>query len=200
MLQEVEYTVSGTYVLGIGGFKQRHQNAVEELYKSVNLNERQQIVNITTHSYLNIIVCGLVVHKKTTAKGTLIELLDGNKPVQSVESQQGTMPWVTANPEPQTAAPTLSHASAVRSNNFALISINPQWKSFTKKIAQKYNESQTFKPIYDFNEDGKLSVEELEYINYVVGHPGRASNKDVLFDMAHKDYENTVERLKNKNN
>ena len=76
--------------------------------------------------------------------------------------------------------------------------INHQWGASTKSIAKTYNNSHQVDAIYDFNEDGKLSEEELEYINYILCDSKKAPNKQKFFEMAHKDYVNTVGRIKKK--
>ena len=67
-----------------------------------------------------------------------------------------------------------------------------------KKIAKTYNDLHHVDAIYDFNEDGKLSEEELEYINYILCDNKKAPNKQKFFEMAHKDYANTVGRIRQK--
>ena len=78
--------------------------------------------------------------------------------------------------------------------NTLYININPKWAPEVKRIAEKYNKTYEFKPKYDLNEDGILSADEVEFINYIYSDPAKMTNEDVLFDMAHKDY-NTAMKL-----
>ncbi len=73
IVKEINAQTKATYVLGIGGWKSRKDNAVEMLLKSVDLKHNQQLVNITHNTFINVIVCGIVVRKVTTAHGYIIE-------------------------------------------------------------------------------------------------------------------------------
>ncbi|MBQ7532055.1 MAG: hypothetical protein IJT12_10190 [Paludibacteraceae bacterium] len=159
------------------------------------------------------------ITQHVAARGTVIEFLDKNgNPIQSV-TNQGAAPRVSIESGSQNQG---QHATATSSNlpiaqnasaaqqvspllnsngeEFVPVAINPQWGSSTKKIAKTYNESHHVDAIYDFNEDGIISEEELEYINFVLCDSKKAPNKQVFFEMAHKDYENTVGRLRRNNN
>lgn len=147
----VEYTTSHTYVLGIGGFKDRRKNAVEELYKSANLSKRQQVVNISTNSFVNVIVCGLVVQKKTTAKGTLIEYTDGDycsiQPATSnITVQKIQQPEPQIEPTEPALAFNTDDINAGDVNN-----IKFKDKAFTKACLA----------IVDTNKDGKITDKEV---------------------------------------
>lgn len=91
-IKDVKCEFSATYVLGIGGWKSKQKNAVEELCAQADLNLHQRVVNITHKTRVNVIVCGLVVKRVTSATGQLIQL--GNvttPPTQSTSlSKQST--------------------------------------------------------------------------------------------------------------
>lgn len=204
------------YVLGIGGFSEKslRENAISDMYANAHLTGSQTIVNITTA----VSVSGFLIFyfsKRASAYGTIIEFLDhdGN-PIQS-EATQDTAPRaaaptsdndskvIDANTSYQGSAPRSSQAdtkqtSEANEGTFVPVVINHQWGASTKSIAKTYNDSHQVDAIYDFNEDGKLSEEELEYINYILCDSKKAPNKQKFFEMAHKDYVNTVGRIKKK--
>ena len=223
-LNQANYRIIGTaegysrqlYVFGIGGLSQRslRQNAIMDMYENANLKGSQAIVNITTALTWQGFIPFFEV-KRASARGTIIEFLDKNgNPIQSV-APQGTAPRaaaqtsdsdskvIDANTSYQGSAPRSNQAdtkqaSEANEGTFVPVVINHQWGASTKSIAKTYNNSHQVDAIYDFNEDGKLSEEELEYINYILCDSKKAPNKQKFFEMAHKDYVNTVGRIKKK--
>ena len=78
IIRPVSYTFRATYVIGIGGWKSRRINAVQELCAMADLTKNQQVVNITSRTFVNFILGALVVRRETTAEGLLIEFTNGN--------------------------------------------------------------------------------------------------------------------------
>ena len=80
--------------------------------------------------------------------------------------------------------------------NALYIQINPEWQPDVKAIAKKYNKSYEFNPKYDLNEDGILSEEEIDFINYIYSNPGRKEQEEILLEMGHKDYKKAISLIK----
>ena len=201
------------------------KSAYAELVRRADLTGSQALINVVIEEVrrdklyvLLTLFSGVRVSKITqhvAARGTIIEFLDKNgNPIQSV-APQGTAPRaaaqtsdsdskvIDANTSYQGSAPRSNQAdtkqaSEANEGTFAPVVINLQWGASTKSIAKTYNNSHQVDAIYDFNEDGKLSEEELEYINYILCDSKKAPNKQKFFEMAHKDYVNTVGRIKKK--
>ena len=193
------------------------KSAYAELVRRANLTGSQALINVVIEEVRRENkTWGVVkVSQHVAARATIIEFLDKNgNPIQSV-APQGTAPRaavptsdndskvIDANTSYQGSAPRSNQAdtkqaSEANEGTFVPVVINQNWVSATKKIAKKYNESHYVDVIYDFNEDGKLSEIELEYINFVLRDSKRAPNKQILFEMTHKDYVNTVGRIKKK--
>lgn len=91
VIRPVSYEFTATYVLGIGGWKSRRENAVEKLCAMADLSKRQQVVNITHRTFVNWIVGPLVIRRETAAQGLLIEFTGENDIPQTISSANETV-------------------------------------------------------------------------------------------------------------
>lgn len=105
VVRPVTYEFRATYVLGIGGWKSRRENAVDKLCEMADLSRNQQVVNITYRTFVNCILGPLVIRRETEAKGLLIEMLnDGNT--------QSQLPLTNVSPSKKALEGSTNHTYA----------------------------------------------------------------------------------------
>lgn len=137
------------------------------------------------------------VVQHVAARATVIEFIDEErKPIQSPETYQGSAPrdeniiqQGSAPRDENTNSNIIQQGNAPRdnqTNNFTkaeieyqqgislqyqyqqpLININSKWKDYTKNIARKINKRKEVQAMYDLNEDGIITQEELDTIDQI---------------------------------
>ncbi|MBR3566221.1 MAG: hypothetical protein IKN91_07860 [Paludibacteraceae bacterium] len=137
------------------------------------------------------------VVQHVAARATVIEFIDEEgKPIQSPETYQGSAPrdeniiqQGSAPRDENTNSNIIQQGNAPKdnqTNNFTkaeieyqqgiylqyqyqqpLININSKWKDYTKNIARKINKRKEVQAMYDLNEDGIITQEELDTIDQI---------------------------------
>ena len=171
------------------------KSAYAELLRRANITGSQALINVVIEevrresmNIFRVLFSGLPnVVQHVAARATVIEFIDEEgKPIQSPETYQGSAPrdeniiqQGSAPRDENTNSNIIQQGNAPRdnqTNNFTkaeieyqqpLININSKWKDYTKNIARKINKRKEVQAMYDLNEDGIITQEELDTIDQI---------------------------------
>lgn len=189
IVKQVEGEWTARYVFGIGGFSKKAltTNAIGEMYKNANLTGSQQIINITTTTSFKMIVGPIYMQRTVIARGFVIEFTgplnrstylpqQNEENLKPSDSEKEIMKDNIATDSIKDLKQNSKVISKTKTSNH--IKINPKWYKFVKKIANKYNDGETFDPIYDLNDDGKITFDELDHINQLYRYAYQNTNPE----------------------
>lgn len=154
------------------------KSAYAALLRRANLTGSQALINVVVEevrresmNIFRVLFSGIPhVVQHVAARATIIEFLDDSgNPIPSLPNQnQGTAPRIeTSVDEHKQSYSDAENASTISELKQPIIQIYDKWKTFTKDLAETINRGEQIDPIYDLNEDGIITIEELNEIDKI---------------------------------